>query len=319
MTDGGSRGAANKFGGGGAVNKYGGGGAVKIPVAKQASYCAPARFPAFVASGSCLNDAEKAAVAHTVVPKLAADQGVSWEKLMEAVHNVMGTRAGEEVRWMWSPAVMQSPMLRERLGKAFRPVHPESWLHNPHAWLSTIDIEQVMRQYEDSHPDFKMVGVFPRDFASRAAWSGRCVSPPMCDLSVASLRQAGKSQFGVVFNMDRHDQRGSHWTACYGCINPRMQHRFGIFYYDSVAHAPPPECKAFMQRIATEIASPKFEVQRNRVRRQYANTECGIYSILFIVACLTTKIPFDKICREVMKNDRATNRLRDVFFSKPVL
>jgi hypothetical protein len=281
------------------------------------SHCAPARFPAYTTTGSCLTDAEKAAVAHAVVPHLASDKSVPWEKLMDAVHTLMGTRVGEEHRWLWSPVVMSSPTLRERLGNAFRPVHPASWLHNPQAWLSTIDIEQVMKQYEASNKDFKMVGVFPRDFASRAAWSGRCVSPPMCDLSVASLRADGKSQFGVVFNMDRHDQRGSHWTACYGCINPRMPKRYGIFYYDSVAHAPPPECKAFMQRIASEVASPRFVVARNRVRRQFANTEYGIYSILFIVACLTTRIPFDRVCSEVMKDDRATNKLRKVFFSAP--
>ena len=291
----------------------------KKPHVATPSHCAPARFTAYEATGSCLTTAEQAAVAHAVVPHLTSDDKVPWEKVLDAVHVVMGTTSGEEVRWLMSPSIMRNPVLRQRLDQAFRPVHPDSWLQNPRAWLSTIDIEHVMNQYQVSHPDFKMVGVFPRDFASRAAWSGRCISPPMCDLSVANMRAQGKSQFGVVFNMDRHDQRGSHWTACYGCINPRMPKRFGIWYYDSVAHAPPPECKAFMARIAAEVRSPKFVVDRNNVRRQFANTECGIYSILFLVACITTRIPFDQICRNVMKDDRATNKLRKVFFSQPVV
>jgi hypothetical protein len=239
----------------------------------------------------------------------------------------MGTSLGEEERWLGTPVIKNNSSLNHILSSAFRPTHPPSWNKDPSFWLSTIDIENVMNQYEESHGEsqqFKFVGVFPRDFATRGSWTGECVSPPMCNLTVASLRANGKAQFGIVFNMDKHDQRGSHWTACYGCINPRKKSRFGIRYYDSVGRAPPSEVKTFMEAFARDVThvlgakvGSRFVVEHNRVRRQFGNTECGIFAVFFVVVCLTTSRSFDTICRKVMQSDKTMQRLRNVFFRHP--
>ena len=246
--------------------------------------------------------------------------------LLSRIHDVMGTSPGEEERWLGSMTVVRNRALEERLRSAFRPEHPKSWNSNPNSWLGTHDIEQVMRQYEQSHGEshkFKFVGCFPRDFSTRT-WSGQCVSPPMCRLGVASLREEGKAEFGIVFNLDRHDQRGSHWTACYGCINPKKRTRYGIWYYDSVGRAPPQEIKAFMAAFANDVranakrSSVPFPVVYNNVRRQFEGSECGIYALFFLAVCLTTRIHFDEICKKVMKNDRTMSKLRKVMFRAPV-
>ena len=179
-----------------------------------------------------------------------------------------------------------------------------------------------MRQYQDhlgKSQGFRFVGVFPRDFA---AIEGRsCVSEAMCRLNVASLRADGIGQIGIVFNLDDHTGRGSHWTSMYACIDPdaRPHDRFGAFYYDSTGARPPPEMRAFMKRLGDEVGDPRFAVTHNTVRKQFGNTECGIYSMLFVVACLQTDIPFRSLCRDVMKRDSQMHGLRSVLFRPPIV
>ena len=120
--------------------------------------------------------------------------------------------------------------------------------------------------------------------------------------------------------MDNHTQRGSHWVACYMGLNPRVPQRYGIWYYDSVARPAPPEIAQFMQRMHAEVqqahlpAAARFQLRSNRVRKQYQNTECGIYACAFLIACVTTPLPFDTICQHVMEPDATTRKLRRVLF-----
>mgnify|MGYP001296860908 CR=1 FL=1 len=46
----------------------------------------------------------------------------------------------------------------------FKPVRPESWKKNEREWLNTLDIRNVMDQYEDKHHDFIFLGPVPIDF-----------------------------------------------------------------------------------------------------------------------------------------------------------
>ena len=200
---------------------------------------------------------------------------------------------------------------------AFRPSRPPGWDRNPTMWLSSVDIDKVMHQYETSHPHFRYLGALPRDFATRD-WTGRCISQPMCTLTPSSLRTEGKTEFGVVFNMDSHTQRGSHWTGCYGCIDPaRRGGRYGLSYYDSVGNPPPAEIERFMKDFQSQVrkeAARAFPIRCNTVQKQFADTECGVYALFFIVACLTTRTPFKTLCERVMADDSKMNSLRDVFF-----
>ncbi len=277
------------------------------------SHCSPARFGTKAVTGTCLSRQEIAAVAKVVGVRPPGGGG-GLGALLRRLHDVIGTRPGEEERW--ANALLLRP-LQSTLSAAFRPAHPAEWTRNPRFWLSDLDINRVMRQYEHSHGDrFKFVGVFPRDFAKRDVLR-RCVSADMCALSAASVLAEGRSEFGVVFNMDDHTQRGSHWTALYCCLNPQRRNRYGIWYYDSVAKPPPKEIQAFMQRIVAEVGAPRFSGHVNTVRRQFENTECGVYSMFFIVACITTGRSFQDLCENLMRDDDAMQKLRAVFFRPP--
>ena len=285
------------------------------------SRCSPARYANYKTAGSCLMLDDLVAIANRLDINIDPTCTTT-TTILDRIHSVMGTKSGEETYWIASPAVRTDAALSRRLREAFRPVHPSSWITNPSMWLSTTDIRSVLEQYELSHPHFALIGVFPRDFATLTSESGRtqCISPPMCELSVAMLRSRDKSEFGIVFNMDRHDQSGSHWTACYGCIDDTKSSRLGIWYYDSVGRAPPVEIKRFMVTFANDAKAsglPHFPVGINDIRKQFENNECGVYAVFFIVTCLTTDYPSDYICSTIMTTDSRINDLRSVFFRPP--
>jgi len=67
----------------------------------------------------------------------------------------------------------------------------------------------------------------------------------------------------------------------------------------------------FMKWLTTQ--DPKMKLQYNSRRLQFNNTECGVYSIYFIIMMLTGE-PFVKITRR-KPNDKLMLDLRDWFFS----
>ena len=46
----------------------------------------------------------------------------------------------------------------------FAPQSPASWKKNPKKWLTSLDIDKVMRQYEKKFPHFVFIGPSPIDF-----------------------------------------------------------------------------------------------------------------------------------------------------------
>jgi Ulp1 family protease len=100
-------------------------------------------------------------------------------------------------------------------------------------------------------------------------------------------------------------------------------HRFGFFYYDSVGRQPPKEIREFSDKLSEEARSVfpnskiPFRVAHNTIRKQFQDSECGIYSMFFVVAAVQTEIPFEQICKDVIKRDGTMHTLRRVFFRPP--
>ena len=295
------------------------------------SHCSPSHFSNVVDSDTCLSPVE----VHAVATELQAGGNTTRERL-HALHSKLGTRPGQEATWLKSPVVARRPGLVARLEAAFRPPHPRAWLADPRSWLSNIDIDAVMRQYqaflEKTH-GFRFVGVVPRDFAASLVRGGRrrkpeeqCVTEAVCNMHVRDLVRDGVRQAGIVFNLDKHTGPGSHWTAMYVCVDPAAAGRFGAFFYDSLGRPPPLEMRALMARLRAEVSAQwahdpgvvaRFKVGHNTVRKQFANTECGVYSIFFLVAAVQTTRPLEDICRRAIRGDDDMFRLRSVLFRPP--
>jgi hypothetical protein len=170
----------------------------------------------------------------------------------------------------------------------------------------------------------------PLNATARASPRRRCISQSMCDLDVARLGRAGHRHVGAVINMDRHDSAGSHWVACYAGLDPARP-LYGIYYYDSVALPPPREIADFMRRHVaaqaarlpsalrtahTNAAGRPFEIRHNTVRRQFKNTECGVFSVFFLLSCIEGRKTFDQICADTGADDDM-HALRRVLFRLP--
>lgn len=191
----------------------------------------------------------------------------------------------------------------EFIKNTFRPKSPEGKF----TWLNTININDVMAQYEKKYPDFKFFGAVPMDFAELS----------MLELSkpdYAGLIKNGKTRLGVVFNLDNHNQSGSHWVAMFTDINKGQ-----LYYFDSVGIKPEKRVRTLMReqsRFIKENGIPydKQIVDVNTVQHQKENTECGVYSMNFIIRMLKG-MNFNELCNKPI-SDKHINKCRKVYFSK---
>ncbi len=194
--------------------------------------------------------------------------------------------------------------------KFFKPSKPCHWYNNPNAWLSSSDIREVMTQYEDLHKHFQFIGVFPIDFADKDSF-GNCIADELCNIDIKKFTNSKKKTFGAIFNLDKHNESGSHWVALYFSLD-KSNPNYGIFYYDSNANDIPKQIHKFMKYIKNNIKDKTFKFKKNTIRHQYKNTECGVYSMHFILECLNNK-KVDSIYKNKIYDDDIA-KFRDVYF-----
>jgi hypothetical protein len=137
---------------------------------------------------------------------------------------------------------------------------------------------------------------------------------------------------GLVPNLDNHDQSGSHWVAVYANLETGQ-----IYYFDSYGYRPEKRIREFVKRIAewkykkdtgkvininaddymkkdgSNEVEKKYDIRYSQIRNQYKNSECGVYSMNFIIRLLHgTK--FDKIISQKVPDD-TINECREVYFN----
>ena len=229
--------------------------------------------------------------------------------LWNSINNVMKYKCNDELCWLKQEFIKDSYLQKELL-KNFKPFMPKTWTENPREWLNTIDIRDVMNQYEIKYPDFEFIGPVPMDFDTKVGF-GECVVDELCKINLAELMKKGKTKIGVIFNLDKHTQSGSHWVAMNCDIN-----RGEICYWDSYGIKPNPEVIVLMNRLKEQASklNKKLEIKINKVRHQYKNSECGMYCIYFITSLLDGKT-FETVVKNIIDDDTMNNKRND-FFNK---
>jgi len=165
-----------------------------------------------------------------------------------------------------------------KFNDAFAPKSPESWKKNEDEWLSSTDISSVLRQYEKAYPEFKYIGPSPSDYFFIES-DGTCVWQEICDFNVTTTRH---KYIGFVFNLDTHEGPGTHWVSMFVDIKKKK-----IYYFDSTGE----DIHENIQHLVDQIQNqdPSFELIKNYpVEHQFENTECGIYTLFFIITMLQT-------------------------------
>lgn len=183
--------------------------------------------------------------------------------------------------------------------KIFRPIGPQGKFD----WLNTLNINQVMAQYEDKYKDFMFLGAVPMDFYEINI-------NDIQNLDYKDLMSKNKTKLGIIFNLDDHDQPGSHWIAAF--FNLREG---ALYFYDSYGSRPGKRVRQFFDIIKKFVENNNSKpaiVDYNKYRHQYKDSECGMFSLYFIIVMLEGK-SFEEFCKS-KPTDEQVNELRNNYF-----
>jgi len=203
-------------------------------------------------------------------------------------------------------------------------------------WLNTTNINEVLLQYQNTHKDFYFLGAVPLDFDNIPILGIK-------DLDLDDLITQGKTKIGLVINHDEHWKNGSHWVGLFIDLKKN-----NIYYFDSIGNPPLLLIKKFITRIVKFLYFKKFnkklpinniinclkkyskdskdkdnrkyyknlidsfDIKFNHIQHQFGNSECGIYSINFIIDLIEGRT-FDDIINNI-QTDNNINLTRKIFF-----
>jgi len=199
------------------------------------------------------------------------------------------------------------------LEHSYAPNSPYSWKENPNTWLNSIDITNVMKQYESQYRCFNFIGPAPIDFDTYKV-NNNIVWDELGNFDLQKEINNNHFKIGIIFNLDEHYKSGSHWVSMY--INIKQNY---IYYFDSVGEKIPPKIKALADRIikqGKQLSEPiyfKFD-QNYPVEHQYGNTECGMYSLYFIIHLLEDTHTKDYFKTHILK-DKDVEKFRKIYFN----
>ena len=197
---------------------------------------------------------------------------------------------------------------------SFAPEIPNEWKKNPNEWLSSLDIINVMEQYENAYKCFKFIGPTPIDFDSKKMY-GECVWNDLCNFSLKNQIKNKINKIGIIFNTDTHDKPGSHWISLFINIKKKM-----IYFFDSTGEKPSKEIMNLVDRIIEQghSISPSINFKYDSsegTEHQYGNTECGIYSLFFIIHMLQDKTP-ESFYKNHILSDKDVHHYRKIYFNQ---
>jgi hypothetical protein len=180
----------------------------------------------------------------------------------------------------------------------FRPIGPQGKFE----WLNTININDVMKQYETKYSDFKFLGAVPIDFDDLPQLG-------ISTLPFKELLSKGIKRVGIIFNLDESWKSGSHWVAASANLD-----KGEVYFFDSYGVEPEKRIRKFMRRVVKfcQDTNIKAKADYNRIRHQYGDSECGVYSINFLLRTLRGDT-FEQIC-ESKTPDKVINQCRKVYF-----
>ena len=286
--------------------------------------CSPAVKNNLMVKGSCFtNDVLEQLKQtynkhHVKDPILANDPTGIWNELRKKLKY-----CPKEDCWL---SEITDETVKNKLSKlVFAPFQPDDWKGDPNPWLSNFDIFEVLKQYETPYPNFKIIGPTPIDFDTRPKdMGGQCVWEDLCTFTIEQFLSSKKTKLGVVFNLDEHDKKGSHWVSMFIDLEDQF-----IFYLDSGGDKIPPEIDKLVKRVMKQglKMTPKMKIhfyENCPVEHQMGENECGMYALFFIITMLTNKTDdkeftnyIDKIAffKDKRIPDTYVKKFRNIYFN----
>jgi hypothetical protein len=231
----------------------------------------------------------------------------------EKLFHSLGCQPGEE-HCLLDKAPINEHTKKELRKQYLRTRRPKSWDSDPDMWLDNYNIIGVMKQYQESYPWFKFLGVFPIDFSAPNPYSpdgrNKCLYKETCDLNLTNEYNKGIRGIGIIFNLDPHFKGGSHWVGLY--INLKNIKKPFIGYFDSYGYKVPTLIAKLMRSFKLQINT--CQMGYNARKFQFGDSECGMFSMYFII-CMICGISFKDFCKDSV-NDDYMLQLRKILFVK---
>jgi len=191
----------------------------------------------------------------------------------------------------------QSPDLLNIIKKNYKPIQPKNWKqcgsknkHQCHyTWLSNIDIQNVMYHYQKKFKNFEFIGIFMIDFDRvQKDLIGRQIN--LFDLDFEEFNRRGINHLGIIFNTDTSKGSGIHWIAMQIFWEPNTMKKGEINFFDSAgsAHTIPFSILKLMKHLQSKYKKKGYDfiTQVNKTNHQRENSECGVYSVYFLIYTL---------------------------------
>ncbi|VVU94800.1 hypothetical protein CPAV1605_525 [seawater metagenome] len=248
---------------------------------------------------------------------------VNKKDLVHDLENKLKTNCDNQVCWLRQDFIKK--IESDEISKnTFRPEGPQK----KYDWLSTTHINEVIDQYHNVHKNFRFLGAVPIDFDDLPVLG-------LCDLNLENLESEGINKIGIVFNLDEHYKDGSHWVALFSDLE-----NYQTYFFDSYGKKPDRRIRRFISRIVKHMYKKKynkklsvkevleylkkdkkklinnsiiknlqgFDIDYNKIRHQYKNSECGVYSINFILELLDGKTFHHIVNNKTYDDEMNTNR-----------
>ncbi len=257
------------------------------------------------------------------------------KELVDNLENAFNKKYGCDSQLCWLNQNFVKRMNNVELQKfTFKPMGPNKKFD----WLSTTNINDVIEQYERKYKNFLFLGAVPYDFQElRQLEMGEMSFDDLVNGKMNEDYNKGEKidKFGMVINLDPHDQPGSHWVSLYADLDKNQ-----IYFFDSFGKKPRKKIKKFINKITKYMYNKKygnklpinsvinnlknnniteeienlynFDIRYNQIQHQFKNSECGVYSINFIIR-LAGGETFDEITNNILKDD-FMNNCRKTYF-----
>ena len=256
-------------------------------------------------------------------------------ELVKELSDRLSNKCSEQTCWLRLD--IAKALDEEIVDDTFRPEGPSK----KYDWLSTTHINDVISQYQSVYNDFIFLGAVPLDFDDLPILGIK-------NLDFDDLIKNGKTKIGLVINQDEHWKSGSHWVGLFIDLNNESIYYFDsvgkppykltkkfitrvakYMYYKKYKEELPVNNviktfktlknlsedklnifindKKYLKNLVTD-----FDIRYNNIQHQFSNSECGVYSINFVIN-LASGNKFDDVINNVKKDD-IMNENRKIFF-----
>lgn len=298
--------------------------------------CAPSKK---YTNGSCftIDALQKIAQSYNQRSSDKIDVTLSKEKLVEVLDKKLSEKCSDQICWLRLDVVKQLED-DDIDDNTFRPHGPSK----KYEWLSTTHINDVIAQYQQIHKDFLFLGAVPYDFDDLPVLG-------ISNLKFDELERDNKHKIGIVINLDEHYKNGSHWVALYTdllqnkiyffdslgkkpykrirkFINRVTKYLYSKKYNQklpindvvqkikAIKELPENKYESLIKsnKYLKNLLSSNFDIRYNNIQHQFENSECGVYSINFIIRLVSGE-SFDSVINDITKDDEM-NANRKVYF-----